>query len=118
MGGEEEKLPGLKYTPKQLFWISAAGNRCSKQRPQTMRLRMLTGSHSPGKVGDGDLEQHGGVCQRFPVPCWIQNEPTKEQEVQGLVSYIETNSAFVTLSHHLPLLFTFVYQCIEDLFSN
>merc|ERR1711974_303645 len=64
--------------------------------------------------GDGDLEQHGGVCQRFPVPCWIQNEPTKEQEVQGLVSYIETNSAFVTLSHHLPLLFTFVYQCIED----
>merc|ERR1712108_40390 len=68
--------------------------------------------------GDGDLEQLGGVCQRFSVPCWIQNEPTKEQEVQGLVSCIETNSAFVTLSHHLPLLFTFVYQCIEDLFSN
>lgn len=29
----EQKLPGLDYTPQQLFWISAAQNWCSVSRP-------------------------------------------------------------------------------------
>lgn len=27
--GPEPKLPGLNYTPQQMFWISAAQNWCS-----------------------------------------------------------------------------------------
>ncbi|CAH1236556.1 unnamed protein product [Diabrotica balteata] len=45
--GIEPKLPGLKYTPNQLFWISAANSWCSKYRPESLKLRVLTGYHSP-----------------------------------------------------------------------
>lgn len=31
--GAEQKLPGLNYTPNQLFWISAAQWECSVYRP-------------------------------------------------------------------------------------
>jgi neprilysin len=33
--GAEQKLPGLKYTANQLFWISAAQTWCSVYRPGT-----------------------------------------------------------------------------------
>ncbi|XP_040061858.1 neprilysin-2 isoform X2 [Ixodes scapularis] len=45
--GPEAGLPGLKYTPSQLFWISAANVWCGKYRPEVMKLRILSGSHSP-----------------------------------------------------------------------
>ncbi|XP_012252045.2 neprilysin-2 isoform X2 [Athalia rosae] len=47
--GPEPKLPGLKYTPEQMFWISAANTWCSKYRPESMKLRITTGFHSPGE---------------------------------------------------------------------
>lgn len=31
--GEEPKLPGLDYDPKQLFWIAAAQTWCTVSRP-------------------------------------------------------------------------------------
>ena len=31
--GSERKLPGLNYTPEQMFWISIAHNWCSVSRP-------------------------------------------------------------------------------------
>lgn len=37
--GPEGGLPGLNYTPDQLFWISAANVWCGKYRPEVMRLR-------------------------------------------------------------------------------
>ncbi|XP_040072345.1 neprilysin-2-like [Ixodes scapularis] len=45
--GPEAGLPGLKYTPQQLFWISAANVWCSKDRPETLKLRILVDAHSP-----------------------------------------------------------------------
>uniref|UniRef100_A0A1S4KS06 Peptidase M13 C-terminal domain-containing protein n=2 Tax=Ixodes scapularis TaxID=6945 RepID=A0A1S4KS06_IXOSC len=47
--GPEAGLPGLKYTPQQLFWISAANVWCGKSRPETLKLSILAGSHSPGR---------------------------------------------------------------------
>ncbi|XP_015511770.2 neprilysin-2 isoform X1 [Neodiprion lecontei] len=47
--GPEPKLPGLKYTPEQMFWVSAANTWCSKYRPEAMKLRITTGFHSPGQ---------------------------------------------------------------------
>lgn len=31
--GAEKRLPGLEYTPEQLFWVSAAQTWCSVYRP-------------------------------------------------------------------------------------
>ena len=81
--GNEVRLPGLKYTPKQLFWISAAGNWCSKQRPQTMRLRMLTGSHSPGKVRVmATLSNMEEFAKDFQCPVGSKMNPPKSKKCQ------------------------------------
>ena len=45
--GSEKSLPGLSYTPDQLFWISAANVWCGKYRSEVLKLRVLVGSHSP-----------------------------------------------------------------------
>ncbi|XP_063235187.1 neprilysin-2 isoform X2 [Bacillus rossius redtenbacheri] len=47
--GEEGRLPGLDFSPRQMFWISAAQSWCSKYRPEAMRQRITTGVHSPGR---------------------------------------------------------------------
>lgn len=44
-----QKLPGLQYSSNQLFWISAANVWCNKYRPESLKLRILTGVHSPGE---------------------------------------------------------------------
>jgi len=44
----EARLPGLtEYSVRQMFWIGAANVWCQKARPETMKLRILTGQHSP-----------------------------------------------------------------------
>jgi len=48
-GQSEPVLPGLNYTQNQLFWISAANVWCNKYRPESLKLRILTGVHSPGE---------------------------------------------------------------------
>ncbi|XP_014207883.1 neprilysin-2 [Copidosoma floridanum] len=47
--GPEKQLPGLKYNGQQMFWLSAANTWCSKYRPETLKLRITTGVHSPGE---------------------------------------------------------------------
>ncbi|XP_035210704.1 neprilysin-2-like isoform X2 [Stegodyphus dumicola] len=47
--GRETKLPGLKYTQNQLFWISAANVECAKVRPEVLSLDIISDSHSPSK---------------------------------------------------------------------
>jgi len=44
---EEPLLPGLEYTQRQLFWVSAANVWCAKYRPKALKLRVLTGVHAP-----------------------------------------------------------------------
>ena len=46
--GPEPKLPGLKYTPEQLFFINYAQVWCLKATDQNMKNRIETGVHSPG----------------------------------------------------------------------
>lgn len=68
----EPKLPGLDYTPEQMFWIAAAQTWCSKYRKgrikinrnyflfllsfcfvynllESLKMRITTGVHSPGE---------------------------------------------------------------------
>jgi len=45
----ELPLPGLDYTPQQMFWISAGQVWCSVYREEAMKNRVTTGVHSPGQ---------------------------------------------------------------------
>ncbi|KAF5269286.1 hypothetical protein FQR65_LT02587 [Abscondita terminalis] len=45
--GVESKLPGLDYTPNQMFWITAAQLWCSKYRSEEMLNMILSDNHSP-----------------------------------------------------------------------
>ena len=47
--GHEQLLPGLGYSQRQLFWISAANVWCSKHRSQALRMSVLTGAHAPNR---------------------------------------------------------------------
>ncbi|KAK4879427.1 hypothetical protein RN001_007573 [Aquatica leii] len=47
--GIEPKLPGLDYSPNQMFWISAAQLWCSKYRKEEMLNAILSDDHAPPK---------------------------------------------------------------------
>ena len=46
----EPCLPYLTYTPRQLFWIKAANDRCSKWEPDVLKNDVLTEVHSPDET--------------------------------------------------------------------
>ncbi|KAF2883621.1 hypothetical protein ILUMI_22555 [Ignelater luminosus] len=43
--GPEKRLPGLPYTPNQMFWISAANVWCTKYPNEFLKLKIRTGSN-------------------------------------------------------------------------
>ena len=47
--GEEPLLPGLPYSQRQMFWLSAAAYRCKVVRPDFLKFYALTGVHSPSR---------------------------------------------------------------------
>jgi len=47
--GPEPRLPGLPYSPRQMFWVTGAQIYCITMRPETEKLRLLTATHSPGQ---------------------------------------------------------------------
>lgn len=47
--GREARLPGLKLDQRQLFWVSAANVWCSKNRPESLKMRVMVGSHPPSQ---------------------------------------------------------------------
>ena len=47
-GREEPQLPGLDFSPEQMFWISGANVWCAKHRPGDLRMSVLLGTHTPG----------------------------------------------------------------------
>lgn len=47
--GEDRKLPGLDFTPKQLFWISTAQFFCDASRPEMNEFVSLTNEHTVSK---------------------------------------------------------------------
>ncbi|XP_063701659.1 neprilysin-2-like [Culicoides brevitarsis] len=47
--GDEKMLPGLNYTPEQLYWISMAQNWCSKSRTEALKIHITQQAHPPGK---------------------------------------------------------------------
>lgn len=77
--GREQRLPGLPYTPEQMFWISAANTWCSKYRPEAMKLRITTGFHSPGEFRIlGPTSNMEEFARDFNCPVGSKMNPKKK----------------------------------------
>lgn len=78
---EEKLLPGLNYSQKQLFWVSAANVWCAKYRPQAMKLRVLTGVHSPDQFRvQGPFSNMKEFAKDFNCPVGSNMNPPTEKK--------------------------------------
>ncbi|KAI5709268.1 hypothetical protein M8J76_014310 [Diaphorina citri] len=81
--GEEPRLPGLQqYSPRQMFWISAASTWCSLYRPESLKIRIRTGYHSPGEFRVlGPLSNLKEFARDFQCPVGSRMNPPHKCEV-------------------------------------
>lgn len=78
----EGTLPGLKYTPLQLFWISAAQTLCSVSRPDYNIHKITIDVHSPEifrVIGPISNQHNFGVD--FKCAKGTKMNPTEKCEV-------------------------------------
>ena len=74
-----QKLPGFKYTPKQLFWISAATAECSKYRPESLQFQILIDEHSPAEFRvRGPFSNMKQFAEDFSCPVGSDMNPEKK----------------------------------------
>jgi len=81
--GEESRLPGLQdYTPKQMFWISAANIWCSKNRNKYLEEQIKLDPHSPGMFRvQGAFSNSPDFARDFVCPVGSAMNPVKKCEV-------------------------------------
>lgn len=100
----EPRLPGLDYTPQQLFWVSAAQTWCSVYRPgnyiivnskcldlssynnqislESMKMRITTGVHSPAQFRVlGPFSNMKDFARDFNCPEGSPMNPVNKCEV-------------------------------------
>ncbi|XP_038216679.1 neprilysin-2 [Zerene cesonia] len=78
--GDEPRLPGLeKYSPRQMFWLSAANTWCSVYRNEAIKMRITTGFHAPGRFRvRGPLSNMDEFAADFACPPHApMNPPAK-----------------------------------------
>lgn len=77
--GPEPGLPGLNYTSKQMFWISAATVWCTKQRKEMLKLDIISDEHSPGEFRVlGPLSNMPEFAKDFDCPVDSKMNPRKK----------------------------------------
>ncbi|XP_075145617.1 M13 family metallopeptidase neprilysin 2 isoform X2 [Haematobia irritans] len=80
--GEEPKLPGLNYSPEQMFWISAAQTWCAVYRKETLKMRITTGVHSPNEFRVlGSMSNMKDFSRDFQCPEGAPMNPVNKCEV-------------------------------------
>lgn len=78
----EPHLPGLDYSPRQMFWMSAAQTWCTKYRIQAMRQRITTGVHSLGQFRVlGPLSNMREFSEDFNCPLGSPMNPIHKCQV-------------------------------------
>ncbi|KAK4879933.1 hypothetical protein RN001_008079 [Aquatica leii] len=80
--GDEQKLPGLDYTSKQLFWISVANCWCSKERKETLEQALVGDEHSPSRFRViGPLSNFEDFATDFKCPLGSKMNPKQKCKV-------------------------------------
>jgi len=79
--GPELLLPGLPYSGKQMFWISAANVWCSKYRPQALKMLVKTGVHSPSQFRvQGPFSNMNDFAKDFNCPVGSNMNPAMKEK--------------------------------------
>ncbi|CAG9860712.1 unnamed protein product [Phyllotreta striolata] len=79
---EEEALPGVNYTARQLFWLSAASVWCSQTRLEELQQMIVTDEHAPDKFRvNGPLSNMEYFARDFNCPVGAGMNPTKKCQV-------------------------------------
>merc|ERR1739844_503243 len=77
--GEEQKLPGHSFSPRQLFWLSHAQTWCSKQRKEGLKNQILTDPHSPPEFRvNGALSNAEQFSKDWTCPLGTPMNPEKK----------------------------------------
>ncbi|XP_023343135.1 neprilysin-2 isoform X2 [Eurytemora carolleeae] len=77
--GEELPLPGLPYTPRQLFWLSGASTWCSVYRDDWMKTVLLTHVHPPGRYRvNGSFRNQKEFSKDWNCPKGSPMNPSKK----------------------------------------
>ncbi|KAF2902340.1 hypothetical protein ILUMI_03845 [Ignelater luminosus] len=80
--GDESRLPGLQYTPRQLFWISTANLWCATQKTEFLQLQVLTDAHSPPNFRVlGPLRNTEYFSRDFKCPVGSNMNPVHKCQV-------------------------------------
>ncbi|XP_058117957.1 neprilysin-2-like [Anopheles ziemanni] len=80
--GPEARLPGLDLSPEQLFWLSAAQTWCSVYRPESVKMQITTGAHSPGQFRVlGPMSNMEEFAKDFNCPVGSKMNPVHKCEV-------------------------------------
>ncbi|XP_044313044.1 neprilysin-2 isoform X1 [Drosophila rhopaloa] len=80
--GPEPKLPGLDYTPEQMFWLSSGQTWCAKYRKESLKMRITTGVHSPSEFRVlGSLSNMKDFAKDFQCPEGSPMNPVQKCEV-------------------------------------
>lgn len=81
MGGQEMLLPGLPFTPMQLFWIFHGQTWCSAIREETLRSNIINDYHSPARFRiNVPLSNYAGFAKDFeckPSDQMVEAEPCR-----------------------------------------
>ncbi|XP_023334270.1 neprilysin-2 [Eurytemora carolleeae] len=80
--GKEQFLPGLQYTPRQLFWISVASLQCNAIRDKQLLNIVLTGTHTLSRFRvNGPLSNQKEFSKDWNCPPGSPMNPTKKCSV-------------------------------------
>lgn len=80
--GEEPRLPNLKYSPKQLFWISTANLWCTKMKTEFLEQQILTNVHAPPNFRVlGSLRNTELFAKDFECPLGSRMNPVHKCQV-------------------------------------
>ncbi|CAG4955091.1 unnamed protein product [Colias eurytheme] len=81
--GDEPRLPGLeKYSPRQMFWLSAANTWCSVYRNESIKMRITTGFHAPGRFRvQGPMSNMDEFAVDFKCPPHAPMNPAAKCKV-------------------------------------
>ncbi|KMQ83545.1 endothelin-converting enzyme 1-like protein [Lasius niger] len=79
---EDETLPGMSATGKQLFFLNFAQVWCGSMRPEATRNKLKTAVHSPGKFRViGTLCNSKDFAQVFNCPLGSPMNPVSKCSV-------------------------------------